>query len=183
MPRDMPAFVAALLLGVIVAGCSGTSANSSSSSSPSASPTAAAAAPAPPDTTARSLWTYLQNAGYSGWPLWPGKGELYPGTRPHGALLTTHLNPAAYDAVTNGSTAMPDGAVIVKENYEADTTLASITVMYKSAGYDPAHHDWFWMKRLPDDSVVVAGRGATCIDCHGRHASNDFIQTSVLGGS
>lgn len=134
-----------------------------------------------PDTTAAAVWAYLQKVDYrSSWQLWPGKGELYAGREPHGMLLTTYLNPAAYEAVTNKAGSMPEGAIIVKENYMPDSTLAAVTTMYKVSGYDAENHDWFWTKFLADGSVEVEGRGQGCIACHGGQSDNDYIFTASL---
>jgi hypothetical protein len=138
---------------------------------------------AAPDTTAAALWSYLESVDYqANWQLWPNKGELYTGQEPHGALLTTYLSPSAYEAVTGMAGSMPDGAIIVKENYMPDSTLAAVTVIYKSQGYNPAHDDWFWLKRLPDGTVEVQGRGTSCIACHQSQAANDYLFTGPLGG-
>lgn len=134
-----------------------------------------------PDTTATAVWTYLQSADYrANWRLWPGKGQLYTGRDPHGALLTTYANEAAHAAVTNKSGSMPAGAIIVKENFMPDSSLAAITVMYKVDGYDPGNQNWFWAKLGPDGAAEVAGRGQGCIACHGAQRANDFIFTSSL---
>ncbi len=136
-----------------------------------------------PNATGAAVWQYLEAADYkANWVLWPGKGELYVGQEPHGALLTTYLNRAAQQAVTGKAGAMPAGAIIVKENYMPDSTLAAVTVMYKVEGYYPAHHDWFWLKRLPDGKIEVEGRGAACIACHSAQAGNDYIFTGSLTG-
>lgn len=140
-----------------------------------------------PDTTAASLWSYLQEVGYSeSWKLWPGKGELYPGTEPHGMLLSTYLNGPASDAVTGSAGTLPDGAIVVKENYRPDSTLAAVTVMYKRQGYAPEHGDWFWAKFLPDGTVDAGGKAAGrvqgCIGCHGQASDNDYIMTATLAG-
>lgn len=119
-----------------------------------------------PDTTAQAVWAYLQEVDYRGWELWPGKGELYEGTEPHGMRLTTYLNGAAHDALTTGSGPMPNGAIIVKENYRPDSTLAAVTVMYSAEGYDAEHNDYFWAKYQTDGSVDAAGRVQSCISCH-----------------
>ena len=119
-----------------------------------------------PDTTAQAVWAYLQEASYQSWELWPEKGELYEGTEPHGMLLTTYLNGAAHEALTTGSGPMPNGAIIVKENYRPDSTLAAVTVMYSAEGYDPDHNDYFWAKYQADGSVDAAGRVQSCISCH-----------------
>lgn len=134
-----------------------------------------------PDTTAAALWAHLEAVDYrENWSLWPGKGELYEGTEPHGMLLTTYLNPVALDALTNRAGSFSDGAIIVKENYAPDSTFAAATVMYKASGYDPEHNDWFWLKRNADGSVDAAGRGEMCIACHSGGADNDYVMTASL---
>jgi hypothetical protein len=139
---------------------------------------------APPDTTGAAVWEYLGAVDYTAnWELWPEKGELYTGQEPHGVLLTTYLNPAANEAVTGMAGSMPVGAIIVKENYMPDSTLAAITIMYKVAGYDPDNNDWYWVKRLADGTIEVEGRGAGCIACHTAQRDNDFIFTGSLGGA
>lgn len=132
-----------------------------------------------PDTTPPRLWGYLTTTGYAGtWPLFPGKGELYEGQEPHGALLTTYVNEAALGALEEGRVPLPDSAILVKENYAADSTLVAVTVMYKAAGYNPDHGDWYWLKRDADGEVVAEGRVAACISCHGSHAAGDYIMTT-----
>lgn len=139
-----------------------------------------------PDTTASGLWSYLQEADYRGeWEYYPGMGELYEGQEPHGMLLTTYVNERAREAILDSAGSLPDGAVVVKENYKPDSTLAAVTVMYKKRGYDPQHNDWYWVKYLPDGSVdnegKAAGRVPGCIQCHGGMADNDYIMTGSLG--
>jgi hypothetical protein len=143
-----------------------------------------------PDTTGAAVWTHLQQADYrDNWALWPGMGELYEGQEPHGMLLTTYVNSTALDAVNGGAAQMPDGAMIVKENYMPDGTLAAVTVMYKVEGYNSEHNDWFWSKHLPSgeldqtpEGMPMEGRVAGCQDCHGAQQENDYIFTGRLGG-
>ncbi|MFQ5679146.1 MAG: cytochrome P460 family protein [Gemmatimonadota bacterium] len=136
---------------------------------------------AQPDTTAEALWAHLEESDYQGnWSTWPGKGELYEGQEPHGMLLTTYLNPLALDALTNGAGSMPTGAIVVKENYMPDSTFAAATVMYKAAGYDPEHNDWFWMKRNADGTVEAQGRVGMCYGCHAGGADNDYLMTAPI---
>jgi plastocyanin len=126
---------------------------------------------------AQDLWDTLQEAGYAeAWSLIPGKGELYPGQDPHGALLTTYLNSEAEGALQERPGEMPRGAVIVKENYTPNEDLASVTVMHKQAGgYAPDTNDWFWAKYGPEGEVQAAGMPGGCISCHGAVRSNDYI--------
>ncbi|MGD2218361.1 MAG: cytochrome P460 family protein [Gemmatimonadales bacterium] len=136
-----------------------------------------------PDTSGAAVWDYLETVDFAAnWELWPDKGELYVGQEPHGALLTTYLNPAAHEALTDMAGAMPTGAIIVKENYMPDSTLAATTVMYKVDGFDPEHGNWYWLKVLADGTIEVQGRGAGCIACHSGQADNDYIFTGSLGG-
>jgi cytochrome c551/c552 len=124
------------------------------------------------------LWEMLQEANYEdGWATVEGKGKLYRGLDPHGMLLTTYLNEDAAAAMKAQAGVMPDGAVIVKENYTPDAELAAITVMYKNAGYDENHNDWFWAKYGPDGTLQAAGKPAGCIACHGSRRTNDYIFT------
>ena len=121
-----------------------------------------------PDTTAASVIAYLEEVDYQeSWELWPGLGEKVEGGEPHGMLLTTYLNPVALKAFNDKAGAMPDGAIIVKENYTPDGTLAANTVMYKKSGYNPDHNDWFWLKVLADGTVEKQGMVEGCQNCHG----------------
>lgn len=134
-------------------------------------------AEAAPDTTAEAVWAHLEEADYESWALWPEKGELYPGTEPHGMLLTTYVNALAEDALTNGAAEMPDGAIVVKDNYKPDSTLAATTVMYKAEGYAPDQGDWFWAKYGADGSVQAAGHVETCMGCHSQADDYDKLMT------
>lgn len=133
-----------------------------------------------PKPEAASVWSYIESHDYrANWSFWPGKGELYEGQEPHGALLTTYVNDLARDALTNEAREMPRGAVIVKENYGPDRTLAAITVMYKAGdGYNTEYNNWFWMKRLADGTVEASGRVDSCQACHGS-SRRDYLMTPL----
>ncbi len=133
------------------------------------------AMPAP---NGKDLWSYLTTVKYEqSFTLWPGKGKLYKGTEPHGALLTTYVNKPALEAIQGKKGTMPAGAIVVKENYKPDKKLAAITVMYKVAGYNPEAGDWFWVKVDPDGKVLAEGKVAGCLGCHGKAKGNDFLFT------
>lgn len=178
--RSVPAAAAMLFLFVGLAACGADEAEMADTTDTMGA--AMSAAPAMPDTLPAEVWAAVERANYQAqWAMWPGKGRLYSGGDPHGALLTTYLNPAANDALARKAGTMPPGAVIVKENYMPDSTLAAVTVMYKAAaGYNPSANDWYWMKRLPDGTVEAAGRVDGCISCHGAQAGNDYILTGSI---
>ncbi len=52
--------------------------------------------------------------------------------------------------------------------------------MYKVAGYDPEHNDWFWAKHDANGGIEVEVRGQGCIACHGGKSANDYIWTAAL---
>lgn len=131
-----------------------------------------------PNPDAQALWSYLQKQDYrKTFKLFPGKGKLYKGTEPHDALLTTYVNAPAHAALSKKTDRLPEGSIIVKENYTPDKKLAATTVMYKAAGYDPEHNNWFWLKRS-GDKVDAAGKVEGCIACHGS-SKRDYIMTPV----
>lgn len=138
------------------------------------------AQPRRPQSFEAKFWNYLTGSqpAYRNWAPWPGtRADIYPGQSPHGAFLKMYVNrPVAGDPKN-----LPYGSIIVKENYGKDrTTLMAVTVMYRAKGYDPAHHDWYWIKYNPDGTVArkgnmpIAGRVSTCINCHSGAGGNDF---------
>jgi hypothetical protein len=177
MRTQLVSFAAALALGA--AACGGqpeTQADDPDQVIPEAAPVPAASLP---DTTEAALWAYLRQSDYQhNWRLFPGKDQLYPGTEPHGMLLTTYVNDLAFDALTNGARTLPAGAIIVKENYMPDSTLAAITTMYRVEGYNPQHQDWFFAKHDPQGMAEVSGRAEMCQACHRAAPEGDYLYTA-----
>jgi hypothetical protein len=129
----------------------------------------------------KALWDYLKKENYAkNWKMWPGKKALYPGKEPHGAFLTTYVNKKAYTAIKGKKGMLPDGSIIVKENYSADKKLGALTVMYKVKGYNSAAADWFWVKYLPDGKIAVEGKVDACINCHASAKANDYVASAPL---
>lgn len=116
---------------------------------------------------------------YRAWQLWPGKGRLYKGKEPHGALLTTFVNDTAHYSIKNMN-GMAYDSIIVKENYTADKKFDALTVMYRLKGYNPEGGDWFWAKYLPDGKALASGKVGACITCHAKMKENDFIWTGKV---
>ena len=111
---------------------------------------------------------------YQKWHFFPGKEGIYKGRSPHGAFLKVYVNELAYKAAIK-DLPMPDGAIIVKENYGKDKkTLMAVTPMYKVKGYNPDAGDWFWAKYGPDGKVMAAGKIKGCIRCHGVKKNEDW---------
>ncbi|MBE0599359.1 MAG: cytochrome P460 family protein [Desulfuromonadales bacterium] len=131
-----------------------------------------------PAAEGKALYQYItQTDSYEKWPMWPGKKEFYSGTEPHGALLTTYVNEPALQALQKNAP-LPDGAIIVKENYTPDKKLAAVTVMYKKAGFNPQAGDYFWLKYGPQGKIEAEGKADGCINCHRAAQGNDFLFTN-----
>lgn len=131
---------------------------------------------AAPDPKAASVWEHLQQQSYQkNWKLMPGTQAMAAGTQPHGSFVTTYVNPTALDAINAKRPLLPPGSIVVKENYMPDRTLAAITVMLKSEGYDPDHNDWYWLQRTATGTVAAEGRVRGCYTCHATVAKNDYL--------
>ena len=128
-----------------------------------------------------NLWKHITvEKPYTKWDLWPGTEKMYEGTQPHGAFLTTYVTKGAMSTIEKKKGKFSQGAMIVKENYMPDKTLAAITVMYKAKGYNPEAGDWFWAKYNPDGSVAAEGKVEGCIKCHSAKADNDWVFTGEV---
>ena len=133
-----------------------------------------------PGPNAEKLNEYIiRDDPYRAWDLWPGKGKLYKGTEPHGALLTTFVNNTASHSIKKKK-GMADGSIMAKENYTADKKFIALSVMYKIKGYNPEGGDWFWVKYSPDGKVEASGKVKGCIDCHSKQKDNDYIFTGKV---
>jgi hypothetical protein len=132
------------------------------------------------DEIASQFWTHItQTDPYFGWGYWPGKYGMYPGKSPHGAYLKLYANGIALKAAREGKP-MPDGAILVKENYGDDQKiLMAVTSMYKISGYNPEGGDWWWGKYGPNGEVMASGAVKGCVDCHQVQKANDWIFTEV----
>ena len=111
---------------------------------------------------------------YKKWKMWPEKGELYKGTEPHGALLTTYINDIAMNSIKKMK-GMKNNSIIVKENHAPNKKLVAVTVMYKVKGYNPEGGDWFWVKYDAGFEILQEGKIKGCLDCHGTANDNDYI--------
>ena len=136
-----------------------------------------------PPASGASLQGYLDSQNFrETWAFYPGKGELYTPQipSPHGALLTTYVNDVAHEATQAKQGILPEGSIIVKENYMPDGTFVGTTVMYKVKGFDRPTNDWFWASWSAEGAIEKEGKVESCITCHVAKRDNDFIWTSPL---
>ena len=118
---------------------------------------------------------------YKKWAMWPGKGEMYKGTEPHGAFITVYVNDIALKSIKKNKQTMGNNSIVVKENYTPDKKLAAITVMYKVKGYNAEAGDWFWTKYKPDFDIEAEGKVGMCIGCHTGAKDSDYLFTGKMG--
>ncbi|PLX79272.1 MAG: hypothetical protein C0615_02700 [Desulfuromonas sp.] len=134
-----------------------------------------------PPTDGKMVVAYItRTAPYTDWPLWPGKEKFYKGAHPHGAFLTTYVSPDGAASISDGSGTLPDGSIVVKENYSPGKKLTAITVMYKKEGFNPESGNWYWLKFSPNGDVQQEGRIAGCINCHRSVEKNDWLFTGPV---
>ncbi len=136
----------------------------------------AAEKPVLPEATGQAVADYIRASHIQNWALVPGTIAMREGRMPHGALQNVRANDIAMKGFAAKSGPMPDGTMIVKENFNADSVLQGFTVMYKKTGYNPAAGDYLWVSLGPDLQVKAEGKIAACIDCHSSAAGvKDFI--------
>lgn len=144
---------------------------------------------------AESFWDYLLANNYKHWSPPPGKpAGHFSGQNsstnmggPHGSLSKLYVNRTA----ASNPNEMPVGSVLILENYRPDKSLYTISVMYRTAGFNPSGNDWFWINynadgtvskdQMPNansngnsqhmlvsarSAVKLAGRATSCIQCH-----------------
>ena len=140
------------------------------------------------------FWQFLIGNNYKQWAPGPSQdGDFFSGQVPHGALLKLYINRSAASDVDG----LQIGSVVVLENYRSDKSLKSISVMYRTEGFNPNANDWYWIEYNPDGSVVEddssgsddstvssmlevevstnqKGRSASCIACHNEAGGSDF---------
>lgn len=69
----------------------------------------------------------------------------------------------------------PNGALVIKENFNARRVPTGVTAMLKLTGYDRADRDWVMAAYTPTGKVVAYGKIASCIACHAIVTKQDFV--------
>ncbi len=152
---------------------------------------------------AEKFWNYLLSNNYKHWSPAPGKSaghfasQTVNGTNlganvpsPHGTNVKMYVNRTA----ASSPNSLPVGSVLILENYRQDKSLESISVMYRTPGFNPSANDWYWVNYNADGSITsdqnatrinsldskgvhrasaaatfpkkLVGRSEACIECH-----------------
>ena len=158
------------LLGLLVAACQGGDAGSDL-----------------PAADGNDVMDYvLDTSPYTDWGTWPSdqwnnfNTNLASGA-PHGQVVRIYVNDIALDAADSFDGDLPEGSMIVKENYvgtdpDNPGDLDAVTIMYKVDGFNPDAGDWFWVKAKPSGEQIDAeGAVDGCIGCHSQQGNDDFV--------
>ncbi|MDA8382624.1 MAG: cytochrome P460 family protein [Betaproteobacteria bacterium] len=103
-----------------------------------------------------------------------------PGSRTVDVYTVDLANAPANSAIRKaGSIAAvrryPDGALLVKENFDASRKLTGITATLKLDGYDKSDRNWVWAAYAPTGKIVSYGKVQACIACHAMVNTQDVI--------
>ena len=91
------------------------------------------------------FWKYIVGNNYKNWsPGFSGSAGFYKGDNPHGEYLKIYVNRTAAGNVDD----LALGSVVILENYRKDQSLKTISVMYRTTGFNPAANDWYWIEYL-----------------------------------
>ena len=150
---------------LLLAGCQG-----SAEDEPAAAPALEPAARAPSfegvEPTGEAILAWLDGERYrETWELLPGTSPLHEGAEGHGALLSTDANPVAMESIDRGALSMPPGAAIAVEDYLADSTLSTISVMVRVDEPEPESGEWHFT-RFGSSGEIEAGPMDSCRSCH-----------------
>jgi hypothetical protein len=130
---------------------------------------------------AQALWDTL--SGYTSWSQFPEATERQQSQAHSGMWVLSYVNDTVGTAIEEGTVPLPDGAIIVKENYmgEDDETPMALTVMSKMSG------DWYWVQGTPDGQVFLGPDGplegkdvGMCVMCHSAAEDNDFVMSHTF---
>lgn len=162
-PRAGVVWIAALVL----AGCQGAAEEASTPVPPRVTERSAEASPfAAEEPAGDAIFAWLEGERYrETWELLPGTAPFHPGANPHGMLLTTYANPVALEALERTAPSMPAGAALAVEDYLADSTLATISVMLRVAVPEPDSMEWRFARFAPTGEIEV-GQTDACRSCH-----------------
>jgi hypothetical protein len=167
------------LAALLLTGCRGAAEEGAIPSPPAAE--RPSRAPSPEDAEPAELFAWLDGERYrETWELLPGTSPLHPGAEPHGALLTTYVDPVAMEAIERAALSMPPGAAIAVEDYLPDSTLSTVSVMIRIRDPDPESGEWRFTRFGPAGEVA-AGPMDACRSCH--VLEPDFVFGWQLGTS
>lgn len=131
-----------------------------------------------PSAATKAIWADLQ--GYGSWPTFAENPTPKASQSHMKAYVLAHYNDVVAAAIAGKTLPLPDGAIIVKDNFMSPTDAQpmAVTVMAKQAG------SWYWIEAMPNGMVMVdttgqplEGNVAMCTGCHDGAKANDDVLT------
>ena len=124
------------------------------------------------------FWLYLKANNYKNWSAGPSAitDLSFADSDAHGSYVKLYMNRTA----AGNASKLPDGSVIVLENFDQFKSLDSISVMYRSDSYNKKSKNWYWVEYKPDGSLVQqisknqSGVINSCIECHSGAGGGDM---------
>jgi hypothetical protein len=119
---------------------------------------------------AAALLAEVQDDDYTKWGRAPGYDDRRPTSAPHGDAVEIFINDVVREALASGpgAEAYPDGAVIVKDQFNEDGSVQGFSIMKKVDGA------WFWAEYDEEGEPLYSGAPSICTDCHG--SGDDFVR-------
>lgn len=107
---------------------------------------------------AAELWKLIQTENYQmHWKEFPAP-EASKKAAESGSYYTTYLNDKAYKAFENKTKPLPPGSIIVKDKYDVQKQLISVTVRINFGGDEPDDIRWFTAQYSPDGEVLYSNK-------------------------
>ena len=97
-----------------------------------------------------------------------------------GFSVRVFANPLAKQPYLDNDALLPEGALLVKGEYDDAncTVLARVSAMRKGAvGSDAALGDWRWQRGTPAGTVEAAANVQSCAGCHSGCKARDYACT------
>lgn len=144
--------------------------------------------PQTPEEFYSSFWSFIvkKDAAYNTWNVIKLETSAEGVENPHSTTSQTYANKVAAD----DSKELPMGSILIREDYDANRKRQSISVMYRIKDYDKDHGNWYWIKYLENGTVArgsdnkpIAGKVASCIECHGKASGKDFVFSNDVADS
>jgi len=110
-----------------------------------------------PEEIAPELWNLIQTEEYQQWKELPGTGMVTKDASKKALKMKSYVNDIAYDSIQNKSKTLPPGSIIVKERYDDQDQLQTISAMINLGGNDPKDINWFWAQYSPDGKPLKWG--------------------------
>lgn len=126
---------------------------------------------------------------YEQWDHYAGLDTHFESGHPGDVWVIAYGNETGLEAVEQQQIPVPQGTVLVKEEYHEDGAEDpfAVTVMEKLSD---EQGDWYWLKADPELQQVVEGPEGIalegteelgCINCHAAEEDNDFLMAPGVG--